>query len=128
MDSLNGLFGYFTTIRIFKISIGVIADRMSYVNILMPFTNALWQARNTLTKLNFTYNSDYHTKICISDVLFYSKNLQTLILDVNFPLDVTIGEMKRLEVSYNTLVNVELTMAPTAGPSLKPLLQYCPKI
>ena len=98
------------------------------MNTLVPFTNALWETRNTLAKLDITDTDCVDIKIRVSDLLFYCKNLQTLSINVTCSLDTFIGEMEYLDGSYNTLIDVELKTSHTTGQSLRPLLQYCPKI
>ncbi|KAI7847050.1 hypothetical protein BDC45DRAFT_576259 [Circinella umbellata] len=119
--------GHFKRIKNLTLE-GEAVNGISYMNTLMPFTDALWQMRNTLTKLDITSTDYQDSKIRISDLLFYCKNLQTLVMNVDCPLDGFIGEMENLAGPYNTLVDVELTTSHTAGQALKPLLQYCPKI
>ncbi|KAG2210730.1 hypothetical protein INT45_000349, partial [Circinella minor] len=119
--------GHFERIKNLTLT-GEAVECISYMNTLETFTNALWQMRNTLTRLDITSTDYKDNKIRISDLLFYCKNLQTLVMNVDCPLDAFIGEMENLAGPYNTLINVELSTSCTTGQVLKPLLQYCPKI
>ncbi|KAG2209686.1 hypothetical protein INT45_002991 [Circinella minor] len=119
--------GHFEKIKNLTLT-GEAVECISYMNTLKSFTNALWQMRNTLTKLDITSTDYKDSKIRISDLLFYCKNLQTLVMNIDCPLDAFIGEMENLAGPYNTLIDVELTTSCTTGQVLKPLLQYCPKI
>ena len=122
-----GCFWLLITIYIFTILIIIIDSKASCTNTLAPLIRALWRTSDTLTKLYLTH-FDNCCKIYISDILTYSTNLQTLLMNALCPLDEIIGEVKCLKKSYNTLVDVELTTSLTTGPSLRPLLQCCPKI
>ena len=94
----------------------------------MSFTNALWQTRNTLTKLAITYHTYYDIAIHLSEILFYCKNLQTLVLDSDDRFDWFIGYKEYPGAPHNSLVDVEITAPYTMGRGIKPLLLNCPKI
>ena len=109
-------------------SIGQAFYGISFMITTMPFTNALWQTRNTLTRLTLTYNTYYEIQIHLSEILFYCKNLEALVLNSDDRFDWFIGYKEYPGGPHNALMDVEIIAPCTMGRGLKPLLQNCPKI
>ncbi|KAI9243285.1 hypothetical protein BDA99DRAFT_334665 [Phascolomyces articulosus] len=121
----NGAFQKIRTLELTAASINILTS----INMMLSFTNALWQVRNTLTKLDIRIIFPEGFNTSIADILFYSPHLKTLKIDMyEHSFAKHIGNMEYLGRSHIALEDVQITARSISGPILKPLLQYCPGI
>ncbi|KAI9250430.1 hypothetical protein BDA99DRAFT_575361 [Phascolomyces articulosus] len=118
---------FYTNRRLYYI--GISMKTFTSSGMMMSFTNALWQTRYTLTKLDLNFGFYDGFNISITDILFYSPYLKTLVMGMpDHPLKKYMGNMEYLGRSHVALEDVQIKAKSIPGPILKPLLQYCPGI
>ncbi|KAI9246731.1 hypothetical protein BDA99DRAFT_526806, partial [Phascolomyces articulosus] len=121
--------GYFKRIKTLEMTDSCV-KHLTLPNRLISLTNALWQIRSTLTKLNMSF-LNIKTQPSIAELLFYLPHLKTLILDIKHdPLEKSIGHMEYLGGPHVALEDVELETRykGSSGRVIKPFLEYCPNI